>query len=71
MVSDDHCAMGRPHYYSRMAVAPDNEDEAYFLTASFAKTIDGGVTLNAGAARARRPAAITTTCGSIRPTRTA
>ena len=34
-----------PHYYSRMAVAPDNENEAYFLTASFSKSIDGGATL--------------------------
>ena len=47
VVSYDHLAMGRAHYYSRMAVAPDNEDEAYFLTASFAKTIDGGQTLTA------------------------
>ncbi|MCX6550848.1 MAG: sialidase [Acidobacteria bacterium] len=46
VVSYDHLAMGRPHYYSRMAVAPDDEDEAYFLTASFAKTIDGAQTLN-------------------------
>ncbi len=45
VVSYDHFAMGRPHYYSRMAVAPDDEDEAYFLTASFARTIDGGETL--------------------------
>jgi photosystem II stability/assembly factor-like uncharacterized protein len=44
-VSYDHLAMGRPHYYSRMAVATDDEDEAYFLTASFARTIDGGQTL--------------------------
>jgi hypothetical protein len=28
-----------------MAVAPDDEDEAYFLTASYAKTLDGGLTL--------------------------
>jgi photosystem II stability/assembly factor-like uncharacterized protein len=46
LVSYDHNAMGRAHYYSRMAVAPDDEDEAYFLTASFAKSIDGGLTLN-------------------------
>jgi len=45
VVSHDHLAMGRPHYYSRMAVAPDDEDEAYFLTASYARTIDGGQTL--------------------------
>ena len=46
VVSYDHNAMGRAHYYSRMAVAPDDEDEAYFLTASYAKSIDGGRTLN-------------------------
>jgi photosystem II stability/assembly factor-like uncharacterized protein len=46
VVSYDHTAMGRPHYYSRMAVSPTDEDEAYFLTASFARTIDGGLTLN-------------------------
>jgi photosystem II stability/assembly factor-like uncharacterized protein len=47
VVSYDHLAMGRAHYYSRMAVAPDNENEAYFLTASFSTTIDGGQTLTA------------------------
>ena len=45
VVSYDHNAMGRAHYYSRMAVAPDDPDEAYFLTASFSKSIDGGRTL--------------------------
>ncbi|MBM3792139.1 MAG: sialidase, partial [Acidobacteria bacterium] len=45
VVSHDRNAMGRAHYYSRMAVAPDDEDEAYFLTASFSKSIDGGRTL--------------------------
>ena len=45
LVSRDRNAMGRAHYYSRMAVAPDDEDEAYFLTASFAKSIDGGRTI--------------------------
>ena len=46
LVSRDRNAMGRAHYYSRLVVAPDNADEAYFLTASFAKTIDGGSTIN-------------------------
>ena len=46
VVSYDHNAMGRAHYYSRMAVAPDDPDEAYFLTASFSKSIDGGKTIN-------------------------
>ncbi|MGE3474047.1 MAG: WD40/YVTN/BNR-like repeat-containing protein, partial [Vicinamibacterales bacterium] len=45
IVSYDHNAMGRAHYYSRMAVAPDDPDEAYFLTASYARSIDGGKTL--------------------------
>ncbi|MBW7933538.1 MAG: sialidase [Gemmatimonadaceae bacterium] len=45
LISRDRNVMGRAHYYSRMAVATDDEDEAYFLTASFAKTIDGGRTL--------------------------
>ncbi len=46
VVSHDRNAMGRAHYYSRMAVAPDDEDECYFLTASFSRSIDGGQTLN-------------------------
>ena len=45
LVTRDRNAMGRPHYYSRMAVAPDNENETYFLTASYARSIDGGQTL--------------------------
>ncbi len=47
VVSYDHLAMGRAHYYTRMAVAPDNEDETYYLTAAFSKSIDGGQTLAA------------------------
>lgn len=46
LISRDRNAMGRAHYYGRMAVATDNEDEAYFLTNGFAKTIDGGRTLS-------------------------
>jgi photosystem II stability/assembly factor-like uncharacterized protein len=45
LISRDRNAMGRAHYYSRMAVATDDEDEAYFLTNGFAKSIDGGRTL--------------------------
>ncbi len=45
LVSRDRNAMGRAHYYSRMAVAPDDEDEAYFLTASFSRSVDGGRTI--------------------------
>jgi photosystem II stability/assembly factor-like uncharacterized protein len=46
LVSRDRDAMGRAHYYSRVVVAPDDQDEAYFLTASFARSTDGAVTLN-------------------------
>ena len=45
LISRDRNAMGRAHYYSRMAVAPDDEDETYFLTASFSRSIDGGRTI--------------------------
>ena len=45
IVTYDRNAMGRAHYYSRIVVAPDNEDEVYFLTASYAKSIDGAQTL--------------------------
>ncbi|MCK5650210.1 MAG: sialidase, partial [Gemmatimonadetes bacterium] len=46
LVSRNRNAMGRAHYYSRVVVNPDDQDEAYFLTASFARSIDGGRTLN-------------------------
>lgn len=41
----DRNAMGRAHYYSRIAVSPADEDETYYLTASYSKSIDGGRTL--------------------------
>ena len=45
LVSHDRQVAGRTHYYNRMGVSPDNPDEAYFLTASWAKTLDGGATI--------------------------
>jgi photosystem II stability/assembly factor-like uncharacterized protein len=45
MINTDRNAMGRAHYYSRMAVATDNDNETYYLTASFSKSIDAGATL--------------------------
>ncbi len=42
LISRDRNAMGRAHYYGRMAVAPDNADETYYLTNGFAKSTDGG-----------------------------
>jgi photosystem II stability/assembly factor-like uncharacterized protein len=44
MVSSDRQLAGRTHYYTRMAVAPDNENEAYFASAFWSKTLDGGKT---------------------------
>jgi hypothetical protein len=47
LVSYDRSMGGRTHYYFHVAVAPDNENEAYFLTAGFAVSQDGGETLRA------------------------
>ena len=44
--SDGYRLLTRPAYYTRMAVAPDNADEAYFLTIFFSSTTDGGLTLD-------------------------
>jgi photosystem II stability/assembly factor-like uncharacterized protein len=52
MINTDRNAMGRAHYYSRMAIATDNENETYYLTAAFSKSIDGGATLVAQAGAA-------------------
>jgi photosystem II stability/assembly factor-like uncharacterized protein len=45
MINTDRNAMGRAHYYSRMAVSTDNENETWHLTAAFSKSIDGAATL--------------------------
>src|SRR5215212_6855996 len=44
VVSYDRNLGGRTHYYFRIAVAPDNENETYYLTAGFARSTDGGET---------------------------
>jgi photosystem II stability/assembly factor-like uncharacterized protein len=44
LVSADRRLRGRTHYYTRFAIEPDNENEAYFLSAEFTKTLDGGKT---------------------------
>ena len=46
LITRDRNAMGRPHYYSRVVASPDDEDEAYFLTASFSVSTDGARTIN-------------------------
>ncbi len=45
VVSYDRNAMGRAHYYSHIFVAPDNENETYFLTAGYSISLDGAQTL--------------------------
>ncbi|MCC7053842.1 MAG: hypothetical protein IT355_11290 [Gemmatimonadaceae bacterium] len=42
LVSHDRQLGGRTHYYTRVVVAPDNENEAYFLAANWSKTLDAG-----------------------------
>jgi photosystem II stability/assembly factor-like uncharacterized protein len=44
VVSYDRNLACRQPYYTRMVVSPDNPDEAYFMCASFSRTMDGGVT---------------------------
>src|ERR1041384_8056198 len=44
LVSYDRNLGGRTHYYFRVAVAPDNENETYYLTAGFVRSTDGGET---------------------------
>jgi len=48
LVSYNRTLGGRTHYYFRVAVAPDNENETYYLTAAFSTSMDGGETLRAG-----------------------
>ncbi|SPE24608.1 Glycosyl hydrolase, BNR repeat-containing protein [Candidatus Sulfopaludibacter sp. SbA6] len=47
LMSYDRNLTGRAAYYTRCAVSPDNENEVYFLTAAFSRTLDGGRTLTA------------------------
>jgi photosystem II stability/assembly factor-like uncharacterized protein len=44
LMTHDRNFGGRTAYYNQCRVSPDDPDEAYFLTASFVKTIDGGRT---------------------------
>ncbi|MEA2204409.1 MAG: hypothetical protein QOE77_1185 [Blastocatellia bacterium] len=48
LVSYNRTLGGRTHYYFRMAVAPDDPNETYYLTATFSTSYDGGETLRAG-----------------------
>jgi photosystem II stability/assembly factor-like uncharacterized protein len=44
LTSYDRQLAGRTQYYSRVVVQPDDENEAYFLSAAFSRTLDGGRT---------------------------
>ncbi len=48
MVNADHTIVQRPHYYSRMAVSPDNADEVHFLATSHTRSFDAGVSITRG-----------------------
>src|ERR1700719_3147935 len=45
MVNSDRQLRGRTHYYTRAEIAPDNENEVFFFSASFSRTLDGGHSL--------------------------
>ena len=45
VVSYDRQLAGRAAYYTRCAVSPENENEMYFMTAAFSRSLDGGHTL--------------------------
>jgi len=45
LVNSDRQIRGRTHYYTREEVSPDNENEVYFFSAAFSRTLDGGHTL--------------------------
>ena len=55
LVSYDRTLGGRTHYYFRVVASPDNENETYFLTATFSTSLDGGETLRTGGGFATSP----------------
>ncbi len=42
LITHDRDLAGRTHYYSRVEVSPTDDMEAYFLSASFNRTLNGG-----------------------------
>ncbi len=50
MVNADHTLVQRPHYYSRVVVAPDDHDEVHFLATSHSTSLDGGISVERGSA---------------------
>jgi photosystem II stability/assembly factor-like uncharacterized protein len=45
LVNQNHTMAERAPYYTRIAVAPDNEDHIYFICVRFSMSIDGGYSL--------------------------
>jgi photosystem II stability/assembly factor-like uncharacterized protein len=48
MVNADHTLVQRPHYYSRVVVAPDDRDEVHFLATMHTTSLDGGISVGRG-----------------------
>ncbi len=46
LINSDRQIRGRTAYYTREEVSPDNENEVYFFSAAFSRTLDGGRTLS-------------------------
>jgi len=73
VISFDRDLGCRQPYYTRMAVAPDDADETYFLCATFNHSLDGGTTLTptgrggGGRGRGGPPPAAATTPGRGSP----
>lgn len=57
VVSYDRNLACRQPYYTRLAVSTDNQDELYFLCATFSRSLDGGVTNSAAGFGGAPPAA--------------
>jgi photosystem II stability/assembly factor-like uncharacterized protein len=57
----------RQPYYTRMAVAPDDPDETYFLCATFSRSFDGGATLGGRPRAAGQPRADSATVQAPAP----
>ncbi|MDQ6885683.1 MAG: glycosyl hydrolase [Gemmatimonadota bacterium] len=43
LVNQDHDFLERPHYYTRFAIAPDDENRLYFVSVRFTQSLDGGL----------------------------
>ncbi len=50
LVNSDHELTQRPHYYSRCAVSPTDENEIYFCAVRYSISLDGGKTSRIGSA---------------------